>query len=434
MIKKSIILFALVISINVVSFGQSSINSPYTRYGIGEIDRNGFNHSKAMGGISTGLRKSNQINYMNPAALSAQDTMSFIFDIGIKGFTNNLQSKNNSLTYKNVTFDHIAISFPVKRWWYASIGITPYSKVGYNVQQYTTHPYFDTVRTYYDNVGNGGLNQLYVGNSFKIGTNFSVGFNYNYIFGTIERYNQTYLDILGSYTTVNYDKYTLKKSTFDFGVQYHTDLFNDYFLVLGATFSNKIMFSAEQESVEFGADNFRLSDISVIDYVDITNSLDTLSTSNNNNYKIEIPARYSIGFSTGIKDKLIIGFDYSHQDWSDIESFSEIDSYTLGQSFNMGLEYVPNKFALRNYLKHISYRAGFFYDKSYIKINNKQINNYGITFGLGLPIVNAKTRINLSYTYGSRGTTTNGLVEENYSLIGVNLTLYDFWFIKRKFQ
>lgn len=434
MIKKSIIIFVTVLTTSILSFGQSSINSPYTRFGIGEIDRNGFNNSKAMGGISTGLRESNQINYMNPAAISAQDTMSFIFDIGIKGIYNDLANSNNSLTYKNVAFDHIAIAFPIKKWWFASIGMNPYAKVGYNVEQYTQHPYFDTVNVYFDNIGDGALNQLYIGNSFKVGKNFAFGFNYNYIFGTIERYNQTYVDIPESYSTIRYDKYSFNKSTFDFGAQYYTDLLDKYFLVVGATYSNKINFKADRESVEFNALNFRLSNVTVIDYVDLANKLDTLSSSSEKNYKIDVPARISVGFTTGIKNKFTVGFDYSQQDWSDIESFSSLDSYTLDQTFNVGLEYIPNLFALRNYLKVISYRAGFYYNNSYIKINNKQINNYGITFGLGLPIVNNKTRLNVSYTYGKRGTTSNGLIEEKYSMIGVNLTLYDFWFLKRKFQ
>jgi hypothetical protein len=434
MIKKSLIIFVIALSTNILSFGQSAINSPYTRFGVGEIDRNGFNNSKAMGGISTGLRERNQINYMNPAAISAQDTMSFIFDVGVKGIYNNLKTTNNNLTYKNVSFDHIAIAFPIKRWWFASVGVTPYSKIGYNIEQYSPHPYFDTVNVYQDNVGDGGINQLYISNSFKLGKHLAIGFNFNYLFGTIERYNQTYIDIPESYSTINYDKYTFNKSTFDFGIQYYTDLLDKYFFVLGATYSNKINFAAERETVEFNATNFRLSDVSVVDYVEMSSQFDTLSSSTDGNYEIDVPARFSLGFTTGIKDKLKVGFDYSIQDWTDVESLNSIDSYTLDETFNCGIEYIPNKFSLRNYFKHVHYKAGFYYNKSYMKIDNNQINNYGITFGLGLPIVNQKTRLNVSYTYGKRGTTDNGLIQEDYSVIGLNLTLYDFWFFKRKFQ
>ncbi len=86
------------------------------------------------------------------------------------------------------------------------------------------------------------------------------------------------------------------------------------------------------------------------------------------------------------------------------------------------------------YYKRINYRAGLYLNNSYIKINNEQIKNYGITFGLGFPISNQRTSLNFSCTFGKRGATNNNLIEENYTAIGINLTLYDFWFIKRKFQ
>lgn len=434
MIRKTLLILLIALTTNILSFSQSVINSPYTRFGIGEIDRNGFNHSKAMGGLATGLRKSNQINYMNPAAISSQDTMSFIFDIGINGIFNNLETSSDELSFKNMAFDHLAISFPIQRWWFASFGVTPYSKIGYNVQQSEPHSYNDTINMYYDYLGNGGINQLFLTNSFKLFKGFSFGFNFNYLFGSLEQYNQAYLDIKDSYSTVIYDKYTLNKVTFDFGLQYFTDFRDKYFLVAGITYSNKVNFKAKKNSAVLMTDNYNLSGINVIDYLALGYSIDSISASVDNNYKIEVPARYSFGFTTGIIDKLTVGFDYSFQDWSDINSLNIDDNFTTDQTFNFGIEYIPNKFALRNYLNIINYRAGFVYNKSYLKFNNEQINNYGITFGLGFPVANRKTTLNLSCTIGKKGTTENGLIQENYTAFGINLTLYDFWFFKRQIQ
>ena len=102
--------------------------------------------------------------------------------------------------------------------------------------------------------------------------------------------------------------------------------------------------------------------------------------------------------------------------------------------FKLGFEYIPNKYSIKQYHKRINYRAGLYLNNSYIKIDNNQIQNYGITFGLGFPISNQRTSLNFSCTIGKRGTTENNLIEENYTALGVNLTLYDFWFIKRKYQ
>ena len=434
MIKKTLLIIVIALTTNILSFSQSVINSPYTRFGIGEIDRNGFNNSKAMGGISTGLRKSNQINYMNPAAISSQDTMSFIFDIGIKGISNKLETNSDQLEFKNIDFDHIAISFPIQKWWYASVGVTPYSKIGYNILQTNQHVTIDTITVNNAYLGTGGINQLFISNSFLIHKKLSVGFNFNYLFGSVEQYNQLYLDDQNSFSTVIYDKYALRETAFDFGLQYFTEINDKYFLVAGITYSNKVNFKAKKNSAILMTQNYNLSGMNIVDYLALGGEIDSISSSIDNNYKVEVPARFSIGFTTGIKDKFTFGFDYSYQDWSDIKSLNTLDNFTLDQTFNFGLEYIPNKFELRNYIKKINYRTGFFYNNSYIILKEKQINNYGITFGLGFPIANQRTSLNVSYTYGKRGTTNNNLIEENYSIIGINLTLYDFWFYKRQIQ
>ncbi len=434
MIKKYLFIIGIIALTNIYSFSQSVTNSPYSRFGIGDIDRNGFNSSRAMGGLSTGLRVNNQINYMNPAAISAQDTMSFIFDLGVNGIFKNMESTSTSAQYNDFSFDHLAMSFPIKKWWFASFGVTPYSKIGYNIQQTEPSEYNDTINKHFDYYGNGGINQIFLSNSFILFKNLAVGFNVNYLFGTVEQYNQAYLDTQDSYATVVSNKISLSKITYDIGLQYHDEFENKYFYVFGLTYSNKIKFNGTNESAVLMTENYNLYGVNVVDYLAYYSSkFDTIS-SVTSNIKVEIPARYSVGFTAGIKNKLTVGFDYTYQDWSNIESFNTSDNFDVDESFKFGFEYTHDKYSLRNYYKKISYKAGMYLNNSYLKLNNEQIKNYGITFGLGFPIANQKTSLNLSCTIGKRGTTDNGLIEENYTAIGINITLYDFWFIKRKFQ
>ncbi len=435
MIKRYLIITAILITTNIFSFSQSVTNSPYTRFGIGEIDRNGFNHSVAMGGLSTGLRTKNQINYLNPAAINAQDTMSFIFDVGISGILKDLSTETSSSEFNDFSFDHLAISFPIKRWWFASIGVSPYSKVGYDIQYSSEFEYNDTVNQYNGFYGTGGITQLFISNSFKLHKNFSIGLNINYLFGSIEQYDQSYLDRLDSYCTVVEDKITLSKVNYDIGLQYFNTFKQKYFYVIGFVYSNKTVFNSEKQNNVFMTENFNLYDVNVITYLNHYESVyDTISSETDDNFKLEMPAKYSIGFTVGQTNKFVLGFDYSYQDWTNIKSLNNDNNFDVDQNINVGLEYTPNIFSLRNYMKKISYRAGFYYNDSYLKLNNEKIINYGITFGLGFPVGNKKTSLNMSYTLGKRGTTDYGLIEENYSSFGINLTLYDFWFIKRKFQ
>jgi len=435
MIRKYFFTIGIIVLSSICVFSQSITNSPYSRFGIGDIDRNGFNNSKAMGGLSTGLRVNNQINYMNPAAISAQDTMSFIFDIGISGISKDMKSASASAEYTDFVFDHLAFSFPIKKWWFASLGITPYSKIGYNIQQTEEYAPIDTVNLHYDYYGNGGINQVFLSNSFVLFENLAIGFNLNYLFGSIEQYNQTYLDTKSSYATVVADNISVNKLTYDIGAQYYNKINDKLFYVLGLSYSSKTKFNSTKKSTVLMTENFSFYDINIIDYLaHFASKYDTISYSVNNNYNIEVPARYSVGFSGGIKNKLIVGFDYSYQDWSNIKSLNINDNFGADESFNFGLEYIPNKFTFKNYFKKINYRAGMYLNNSYLKLNNERIKNYGITFGLGFPIANQRTSLNFSCSIGKRGMTNNGLIEENYTSFGINLTLYDFWFIKRKFQ
>lgn len=444
MIKRffTIIFITLLVSIN--ALGQSGTNSPYTRFGIGEIDRNGFNNSKAMGGIATGLRVKNQINYMNPAAISAQDTLSFIFDLGFTNVSKTLETTSDNVSYTNIAFDHLAISFPIKRWWFMSVGVTPYSKIGYNIKQSEVNNYIDTLNMNFYDYGEGGINQIFISNSYKILENLSFGFNLNYLFGNIEQYSLTaFEDGSGSNLTIIENNIYLKKFAIEAGLQYHQSFENKFFYTVGITYSNKISFKNDKNNLVLSTSYFDADKLNIKEYLNQYGStVDTISSSVDKNYKITIPERYSFGFTVGIIDKLTIGMDYSLQNWSsssifdinNTESIKDRVKLTNDQYINFGLEYIPEKYSYNNYLKRINYRLGMYYNKSYLQMFDNQINNYGITFGLGLPIINKKTSLNLSCTIGSRGTTNDNLIKENYTTFGINFTLYDFWFFKRKYQ
>ncbi len=60
------------------------------------------------------------------------------------------------------------------------------------------------------------------------------------------------------------------------------------------------------------------------------------------------------------------------------------------------------------------------------------IDDFGISFGLGLPLGNRLSNLNVGFEYGKKGTTSNGLLEENYFNFRLSLSLNDVWFKQRK--
>jgi hypothetical protein len=146
-----------------------------------------------------------------------------------------------------------------------------------------------------------------------------------------------------------------------------------------------------------------------------------------------IPQRMGIGFSVGIPNTLIITGDFYKQDWTGSMS-GENYATTNATSMHFGVEYLPNAQSLRGYHKLMSYRAGGYYSNSYLMVNGQQIEDYGITFGVGLPVKTLRSSINVAFTLGTRGTTEYNLVKENYGIITFNVTLHDLWFRKRRFD
>ena len=92
-----------------IAMAQTSSNSPYTRYGFGELSDQHFGNSKAMGGIAYGLRNGLQVNAANPASYTAIDSLTFIFDAGLSLQNTNFKENGKSLNAKNSSVDYIAM-------------------------------------------------------------------------------------------------------------------------------------------------------------------------------------------------------------------------------------------------------------------------------------------------------------------------------------
>ena len=176
--------------------------------------------------------------------------------------------------------------------------------------------------------------------------------------------------------------------------------------------------------------------ITFIEYVDdpfLILPLDTIVSSKDTNSVI-FPKSIGAGFTFKRGNQLLIGFDYEQRIWSEYLSFGEKDSsMTDSKRYSFGLQYTPNSKA-NNYLATIQYRIGFNYQNSYLKINNLQLEQYGTTFGIGLPLKRLKSILHLSVEYGERGTTDNGLLKESYWKTRFGITLNDLWFVKRKYD
>ncbi|MFW5872754.1 MAG: hypothetical protein ACOCVN_02085 [bacterium] len=395
--------------------GQRTTSSPYSRYGIGDITHKGFGRSRAMGHIAFGLRDAYHINYLNPASYSSRDSMSFLFDFGASGSTTILQSEEGKNVLSSANIDHLALSFPVAKWIGFSAGLVPFSAMGYDIQENEVLA-SESVQSRYN--GSGQLNQFFLGTSFKFFDQVSIGVNASYLFGS---FNQTttkeFVDI-GSkaYTSEINTNLFIRGFYYDIGVQYFKEILDKTKLTVGFVYDPKVDLNSTSTKNKYIRYPFTATRIDTVESV--TEDLSTPFASN-----------FGGGFTINLKERIIFGVDYGFQNW---ESVAQGDSLVNASQLSAGIEFIPNPDALKGYLNRVRYRLGGYYNNTYIKIGDDQLNEYGLTLGFGLPLRNSKSSMNISFEAGQRGALHNNLLKETYFIWTLNLTLFDYWFFKPK--
>ncbi len=406
------------------SFAQNeNTSSPYSRFGLGDIQPYSFGRFAAMGGASIGSRHNIQINTSNPASYSSIDSLTFIFEFGADGRFSDFKSGDSKFTSSDVNFRYFALSWPITDRVATSMGVLPYSDKGYEILYEENSTEFG--RAVHSYAGSGTISKAFLGAGFDITESLSVGANLYYLFGS-QSNNSTifFLDDNSAYDYSEIERSRIRDFAYQLGVQYDIPLKNDKFLTIGGTFENKPEFTAFQNLLR---QNILQTSQGAL--------VDTLEFKDEERTTIELPTTFSLGVSFAKLNKFELNADYYFAKWSDAKLFGNtVAELTNQRRFSIGGEFIPESTSIRSYLKKIKYRAGFHYEKSYLRINSQQINEIGMSFGLGLPVNRSKSTINLAFEFGRKGTVKKDLIRENYTKLSLYLNLHDTWFFQRKFD
>ena len=432
-IEKLIILTVfLVISVCVsAQDGTYGAYSPYSIYGIGDISKEGTAFNKSMGGTGIATRNRRFINYLNPAAVTERDSLSFMADFGL--VQNNTLYRQGDLRSANNTFNiyDFILSFPIYRSSAFMVGITPYSDVGYDFSSVENDPEIigNTGNISYDSYGTGSVYQAFFGAGVTFWKRLSIGAEAIYYFGNLDKItNMNYTD--NSYRSLNSgSELMVRGTTGKFGLQYEQKLGGDVSMIIGATYKLGTGMKGYSK-------NFRYANqSSVTDSLRYT--VDTLGTSSDLRFGDEL----GLGISVKKGEKWSAEFNYLRSDWRNsgfdsakgfAVSGSSVFSSTVSQSFRAGFEFVPNRNDIRYYFKKCSYRFGAYYDQAYYKLDGNNVNSMGITFGMTLPVFELYNGISLGVDIGQRASTRNNMIRERYAMFVVGFNVHDLWF--RKFQ
>jgi hypothetical protein len=270
--------------------------------------------------------------------------------------------------------------------------------------------------------GKGGMNILYWSNGFLLFKKLALGAKISYHFGSI--IDETVLHIVEETNVVGYNSALYERTefsdfNFELGASYRFKFIGDSYLSLGAIY-------------ERGADikSFRHERLERRRQDDFTVQIDTIM----HDYEgsVYLPPNIGVGISLAKDLKWMIGVDFSTRDWSLYEDFDgKSDLLTQSYKGAIGLELIPDIQSVSSYLSRIVYRAGFSYEQTPYIVNDIKIEQFGINFGISLPVSRASL-LNLGFQYGQRGQTEDGLIKESYYRMTLGISFNDRWFLRRQ--
>jgi hypothetical protein len=422
---------------------QVTTQSPYSKFGLGNVKPLVLPQFRAMGGVSTAIFSPtgySNINMQNPASYAGITLTTA--DIGASGTIMNLKKDDVSERSFNGSLNHVTLAFPVSRGSALSVGVLPYTELGYEFKNRATlgsAAGSSPEQIDYLYSGEGGLNKAYLGYGFQIGDHFRLGANAEYIFGNLLQTGSSELvkqtDELGNPNVVNarvQSKNSIGGVAFSYGTQYNIP------------FNSKTSFTIGYSGTAGSSINSKRS-IVASQYTknpttgDETPYLDQLSNTEGSSLKMKMPMTHNFGVSLQKYNVWVIGADYRRGKWSDLSIGDVNQQLQDTYGFSAGGQITPDITSIGSYWNRVDYRVGFSYDKTYVQLNDQDIKQSAISFGFGFPLAPSPARrsfykINFTTEIGKRGAITNSLIQENFINFHLGFTLNDRWFQRFKFD
>ena len=444
-----------------VAFGISSVSaqggaavtaySPYTMFGIGELQTIGTSQMRAMGGVGVAWRSTQMPSIVNPAGYSATMQKSFLFNVGLEGnFLQNRQKQYSGDSYtgiakngkNSVNIHEVAVQFPLTKGLGMGLSLMPYSSVGYKMS------FLDQGNEIAGNVGSasytysgdGDVTEVKLGVGWEPFKNFSIGIAAKYYWGKINHNYTSAVDnnFVGQssfYSVIGTDEYAISNFKFQVGMQWNALSNDKHLLTFGATYDYG------------GGLRPKVTKSLLLNNVYSTEAFYEESVS-----QMQLPHSVKAGVRYQ-NSKFAAAAEYEFQAWGSGNKgrFEEninnnmkvqyVDTHTA----KVGFSYTPNRFDVRNYFKRVSYRVGVRYSNYYQAYNGHGIQQYAITAGFGFPLKFMGTSsIDVNFEYGLRGALNTminnapkiGMIRQDYFKVGLGFSLFgeDYWFVRPKYD
>ncbi|MDO4758942.1 MAG: hypothetical protein Q4A18_06750 [Rikenellaceae bacterium] len=449
-----ILLVAFLFASATATAQSGSINafSPYTMYGIGEVNTPGSVAQRSMGGVGVAARQTGMINLLNPAANSLVQRKSFLVNFAGEGQNyynkQTVGGQEKKAAHNSFSIRDIAVLMPLHKNLGLSVSVTPYSSVGYKMMYDHTYDENDPVwgnvgRVNYQYQGEGDLTEVKLAVGYQLFKNFSVGAAVQYYWGTIDRtFVMVPVSIVGNsnFGSITGDsEYSVSRFKAQLGAQWTALLTEKRILTFGAVY-------------DFGGD----LDPNISHVIKTDDLYETTVSTDADYIAVALPRRLSLGayYQTA---KWALGLDYDYNGWAGSNKKREmtgVDGATGGQmevayrdthTLKAGVEFTPARYDVRRFFNRWSYRAGIRYGSYHQTYDGHELNELAVTAGLGVPFkFLGMSGVDVAFEYGMRGfnvAKSVGLVRQDYFKFSVGFRLFasgtennEYWFMRPKYD
>jgi hypothetical protein len=417
------------------SLAFAQINSPYSRYGLGDLYNSRNVVNKAMGNLATPTFDYQSVNFVNPASYGRLQSVTL--DVGIEYESRTMRNadKTSKFTSSNFIYNYLTLGMPLKKdklgatVWGLAFGLRPLSRMNYNVTDFGRLPGIDSIVTNYE--GSGGASRAFLGTGARIKA-FSFGANMGFVFGQNDISTRRILvnDTVAYFSTRYRSKTSYSNFFADAGFQWDIKTGKTTWVRVAA---NGYLGQNANARADIRRETYLPSNSGELDSLDVAVSETDVEGT------IRLPAGFTVGLVYDKVDKFFIGVEWEQASWKDFRFYGKSENFGNSGIFRLGGQWIPTTLATRNYFRRVTYRTGFYTGRDFVQANGSQLLLWGVTAGLALPVrrwnnySNQFTTINTSFEFGRRGKSGQP-VQESFFRLNVGLSLSDLWFFKRKFD
>lgn len=401
-----LILLSIISFLSLPAMAQETTVSPYSVFGIGDIQLGESGRTVGMSATGLGLSGGRLLNITNPASLASLDSLTFLFDVSGSAKYAKFTTGSTTQNAFGANFTKITAGLHISKVWSAAISLQPYSIVSYKVER---EGYIEgsqvKVNTLFE--GTGGITRFSFLNSVRLSRNFSVGADVMLLFGNIQRTT--------SQNTVTLNELSATTSaSFNAGLQYRGSLSTSLVMGAGFVYGYRSVFDFE-------------NNLTVRNEANTVIFEDRLASS-----RFSAPQSFAFGLSF-MTQRFIFNTDYRFHQWSSVNNRGSNLTFTDTHKFDAGIAFTPAKGAIKSYFELIQYQGGFSVSNSFFTLAGVNPVNYEISLGAGLPF-RGGSQVTVAAAYGKKGSLKEGLIREDYFRFSLSLSISEMWFMKRLYQ